>query len=183
MTGAVATRLPVAIILMGVSGSGKSTVAEALARRTGFAVEDADAFHPQANIDKMHAGIPLTDDDRWPWLRAIAAAIDRNAETGWPVIIACSALKRAYRDVLVHGRDDVRIVYLKGSRDLIARRLAARRDHFMPPSLLDSQFATLEEPAPDEPVMAVDIDADIDTIVTAIIVRLALADAIKERSR
>ncbi len=180
---ALANQLPVAIILMGVSGSGKSSVAEALARRTGFAVEDADAFHPQANIDKMHAGIPLTDDDRWPWLRAIAAAIDRNAETGWPVIIACSALKRAYRDVLVHGRDDVRIVYLKGPRELIARRLAARRDHFMPASLLDSQFTTLEEPTRDEPVVAIDIAAGIDAIVTDIIDRLALAGAIKERSR
>lgn len=183
MTGKPASPLPVAIILMGVSGSGKSTVAEALARRTGFAVEDADAFHPQANIDKMHAGIPLTDDDRWPWLRAIAAAIDRNAETNWPVIIACSALKRAYRDVLVHGHDDVRIVYLKGTRDLIASRLAGRHDHFMPASLLDSQFATLEEPATDEPVVAIDIDACIDTIVTDIIERLSLANAIKERSR
>ncbi|WP_315838123.1 gluconokinase [Bradyrhizobium prioriisuperbiae] len=175
--------LPVAIILMGVSGSGKSTVAEALARRTGFAIEDADAFHPQANIDKMHAGTPLTDDDRWPWLRAIADAIDRKAETGWPVIIACSALKRSYRDVLVHGRSDVQIVYLRGTRNLIAARLAGRHGHFMPASLLDSQLAALEEPTPDEPVVTVDIDADVEIIVTNIIDRLALANAIKERSR
>lgn len=183
MTNKPTTQLPVAIILMGVSGSGKSTVAEALARRTGFAVEDADAFHPQANIDKMHAGTPLTDDDRWPWLRAIADAIDRKAESGWPLIIACSALKRSYRDVLVHGRNDVRIVYLRGTRNLIAARLAGRHGHFMPASLLDSQLATLEEPAADEPVVTVDIDTDVDTIVTDIIDRLSLTKAIEERSR
>lgn len=162
-----------AIIVMGVSGAGKSTVAAALAAHLGFSVEDADAYHPPANIAKMHAGIPLTDDDRWPWLQAIADAIDRKAAAGTPVVIACSALKRAYRDVLVHGRDDVRFVYLKGSRDLIAERLVRRSDHFMPTSLLDSQFATLEEPTPDEHAVVADIDAPVDDIVGAIVARLS----------
>jgi gluconokinase len=164
-----------AVIIMGVSGSGKSTIARALANRLGFACEDGDSFHPQANVDKMHVGIPLTDQDRWPWLRAIASAIDRKAGAGEPVIIACSALKRAYRDILVHGRRDVRIVYLKGSRNLIARRLAGRRDHFMPASLLDSQLATLEEPASDEPAVTTDIDATVDAIVDDIVRQLGLA--------
>ncbi|MGO4711219.1 gluconokinase [Bradyrhizobium sp. 2TAF24] len=166
-----------AIILMGVSGSGKSTVASALAQRTGLTCADADSFHPQANITKMHAGIPLTDEDRWPWLRAIAAAIDHHAAADGPLIIACSALKRAYRDLLVHGRRDVRIVYLRGSQALIAGRLAARRDHFMPSSLLDSQFATLEEPTSDEPAITVGIDASVETVVDDIIRRLDLTES------
>lgn len=161
-----------AIIVMGVSGSGKTTIAEALARQLGFACEDGDAYHPASNVAKMHSGIPLTDEDRWPWLRAIAQAIDRKAEAGTPVVIACSALKRTYREILVHGREDVRIAYLKGSRDLIAKRLALRTDHFMPASLLDSQFATIEEPSPAEHIITVDIDATVDEIVTHIIGQL-----------
>jgi carbohydrate kinase (thermoresistant glucokinase family) len=161
-----------AIILMGVSGSGKSTVGAALAERTGFTFEDGDAYHPATNVAKMHAGIPLTDDDRWPWLNAIAAAIDRKADAHTPVIIACSALKRAYRDVLVHGRSDVRIVYLKGTQELIAQRLSHRDHHFMPASLLASQFGTLEEPGPDEGVIVVSIDGTVAEIVSAIVERL-----------
>src|SRR5882672_1677226 len=121
-----------AIIIMGVSGSGKSTIAEALAARLGFISKDGDSYHPQANIDKMRANIPLTDDDRWPWLQTIACDIDRKAYAGKPIVISCSALKRSYREILVHGRHDVRIVFLKGSRTLIARRLASRKNHFMP---------------------------------------------------
>ena len=132
-----------AIVIMGVSGAGKSTIGQALAARLGFAYEDGDAYHSQANIDKMHAGVPLTDEDRWPWLRAIAAAIDAKADSGVPVVIACSALRRVYRDVLVHGRNDVRIVYLKGTEGLIAKHLKDREGHFMNPSLLDSQFEAL----------------------------------------
>jgi gluconokinase len=163
---------PCALIVMGVSGSGKSTVGEALARRLGFRFEDGDSFHPASNVAKMHAGIPLTDDDRWPWLKAIADEIDRSCQAGEPAVIACSALKRAYRDVLVHGRGDIRIVYLKGDQSLIARRLALRKDHFMPPGLLTSQFQTLEPPTDDEGVVAVSIDAPVDAIADEIVYHL-----------
>jgi gluconokinase len=166
-------RTDCAIIVMGVSGSGKSTIGERLADRLGWTYEDGDSYHPPGNVAKMHAGHPLTDDDRWPWLKAIADAIDRETAAGQRMVIACSALKRAYRDVIVHGRDDVRIVYLKGSRELIARRLKARKGHFMPPDLLDSQFATLQEPTANEGAIVVDIDASIEAIVDDIMRRLA----------
>src|ERR1700686_1820565 len=135
---------------MGVSGSGKSTVASMLAHRLHWTYEDAAWFHPEANVEKMHHGEPLTDQDRWPWLRAIAAWIDNTRKAGNHGVVACSALKRAYRDILVGARRDVRLVFLKRDRELIGRRIAARDDHFMPASLLDSQFAALEEPAADE---------------------------------
>ena len=141
-----AGKMPCALIVMGVSGSGKSTIADKLAERLGWSYEDGDKFHPASNVAKMSAGHPLTDEDRWPWLQAIADEIDRVCRAGEHVVIACSALKRAYRDILVHGRSDVRIVYLKGTQELIADRLAARKGHFMPPGLLDSQFKTLEPP-------------------------------------
>jgi len=157
--------MPCALIVMGVSGSGKSTVGEALAERLGWRFEDGDKFHPASNVAKMHAGIPLTDDDRWPWLKAIADEIDRACEAGSPAVIACSALKRAYREILVHGRRDVRIVYLRGDQPLIAHRLALRKGHFMPPGLLTSQFQTLEPPGGDESVVTVSIDAPVETIV------------------
>ncbi|MBX9710604.1 MAG: gluconokinase [Xanthobacteraceae bacterium] len=159
---------------MGVSGSGKSTIAEALARRLGFTEKDADLYHPAANVEKMQSGIPLTDADRWPWLYIVAGLIDGHAASNRPVVIACSALKRPYRDILVHGRSDVRIVYLKGSRDVIASRTAHRKGHFMPPSLLDSQFDALEEPAPDENAITVDIDASVDVIIDDIVRQLHL---------
>ncbi|CAM5328049.1 Gluconokinase OS=Afipia felis OX=1035 GN=gntK PE=3 SV=1 [Afipia felis] len=164
------------VILMGVSGSGKTTIAHALAVRTGFAEQDGDDYHPAANIEKMKAGIPLSDDDRLPWLRAIAKAIDHYADSDTPIIIACSALKRAYRDILVHGRDDVRIVHLTGSPDLIARRLTHRGGHFMPPGLLDSQIETLEPPQPGEQILTVDIDAPVERIVDDIVAALHLPD-------
>lgn len=164
-----------AIIVMGVSGSGKSTIATALARHMDFDCEDGDSYHPASNVEKMRAGIPLTDDDRWPWLRAIADDIDRRAATGHPFVVSCSALKRAYRDVLVHGRSDVRLVYLKGTRNLIGERLALRKGHFMPPSLLDSQFATIEEPTPDENVLVVDINAPVNQIVATIAEQLRIS--------
>jgi len=131
------------VIVMGVSGSGKSTIAALLANALGWPYEDADWFHPKSNIDKMHAGQPLTDADRRPWLEAIARHIDAMRAGGAHSVIACSALKRAYRDVLIGARRDVRLVYLKGERDVIARRLSTRHGHFMPPQLLDSQFAAL----------------------------------------
>ncbi len=168
-----------AVIVMGVSGSGKTTIGEALAHKLGFAFEDGDSYHPASNVTKMHSGIPLTDEDRWPWLHAIAQAIDRKAKTDTPVVIACSALKRAYREVLVHGRKDVRIVYLKGSRDLIAGRLALRTDHFMPAALLDSQFATIEDPLPQERVITVDIDASVGNVVSQIVRQLRVTSTPK----
>ena len=160
---------------MGVSGSGKSTIADRLAARLGWRYEDGDRFHPPANVAKMSAGQPLTDEDRWPWLQAIADEIDRLSAAGQRAVVACSALKRAYRDILVHGRDDVRIVFLNGTQDLIADRLAARKGHFMPPGLLASQFRTLEPPQPGERPITVSIDAPVEAIVDDIVRQLKCA--------
>ena len=163
---------PCALIVMGVSGSGKSTIAARLAERLSWPFEDGDRFHPASNVAKMSAGQPLTDEDRRPWLQAIADEVDRVCRAGGHVVIACSALKRAYRDMLVHGRGDVRIVFLDGTQRLIADRLARRKGHFMPPGLLDSQFATLEPPAADENPVTVSIDASVDAIVEDIVRQL-----------
>jgi gluconokinase len=168
------TKLSV-LVVMGVSGSGKSTIGGMLARRLGWEYDDGDWFHSQSNIDKMHAGHPLTDEDRWPWLRAIARHIDETCEKGGHAIIACSALKRAYRDVLVGDRPEVGLIYLKGDRDLIARRLATRYGHFMSPQLLDTQFATLEEPQASERTIVVSIDAPPRAIVEAIVAKLGVS--------
>jgi gluconokinase len=162
---------------MGVSGSGKSTIGDKLAERLGWSYEDGDRFHPASNVAKMSAGQPLTDEDRWPWLRAIAEEIDRICEAGEHAVIACSALKRAYRDVLVHGRNDVRIIYLKGTQDLIASRLALRKGHFMPPGLLASQFKTLEPPGLSENPVIVSIDASVEAVVDDIVHKLGLGPA------
>jgi gluconokinase len=167
-------RMPCALIVMGVSGSGKSTIGEGLAARLQFSYEDGDRFHPAANVAKMSAGHPLTDEDRWPWLQAIADEIDRVCKAGQHAVIACSALKRAYRDILVHGRNDVRIVFLNGSQPLIASRLALRKHHFMPPELLASQFRTLEPPDADEHPVTVSIDAPVAAIVDDIVNQLKL---------
>jgi gluconokinase len=161
-----------AVVVMGVSGSGKSTIAERLAARLGWRYEDGDKYHPPANVSKMSAGHPLTDEDRWPWLQAIADEIDRTCKQEERAVVACSALKRAYRDILVHGRNDVRIVFLNGEQALIAARLAARKGHFMPPGLLTSQFRTLEPPQPDERPITVSIDAPVEAIVDDIIRQL-----------
>ena len=160
---------PCALVVMGVSGSGKSTIADKLAARIGWSYEDGDKFHPASNVAKMKAGHPLTDEDRWPWLRAIAAEIDRAGAAGEHLVIACSALKRVYRDILVHGRSDVRIVFLNGTQQLIADRLAKRKGHFMPPDLLPSQFRALEPPTPDENPITVSIDASVEAIVDDIV--------------
>ena len=157
---------------MGVSGSGKSTIAAALAERLSWTFEDGDKFHPESNVAKMRAGHPLTDEDRWPWLEAIADEIGRVCKAGGHVVIACSALKRVYRDVLLRGRVDVRFVFLDGSQALIAGRLARRKGHFMPPGLLDSQFKTLEPPQTDERPITVSIDAPVETIVNNIVAHI-----------
>jgi len=170
-------KIPCALVVMGVSGSGKSTIADSLARRLAWTFEDGDRFHPARNVAKMSAGHPLTDDDRWPWLLAIAGEIDRVCMAGEHAVISCSALKRAYRDVLVHGRSDVRIVFLQGTQPLIAQRLAQRKDHFMPPGLLDSQFKTLEPPDAGENPITVSIDAPVDTIVDDIVRQLGFDPA------
>lgn len=158
--------------MMGVAGSGKTTVGEAVAARLGVPFRDADEFHPAANVAKMSAGTPLTDDDRWPWLDAIAVAI-RSADPAEPVVLSCSALRRAYRDRLRAGAHrPVLFVYLTGSRETLAARLGGRRGHFMPASLLDSQIATLEEPGADEAAITVSIEPPVETIVDAIVASL-----------
>jgi gluconokinase len=166
-----------ALIVMGVSGSGKTTVANKLAERLHWTFEDGDKFHPRSNVEKMSAGHPLTDEDRRPWLNAIADEIGRVCKAGEHAVIACSALKRIYRDVLLRGRDDVRFVFLNGTQQLIADRLAARKGHFMPPGLLDSQFRALEPPALDENAIDVSIDAPVDAIVDDIVGKLAARPA------
>ncbi|HEY5279708.1 MAG TPA: gluconokinase [Pseudolabrys sp.] len=134
------------IVLMGVSGAGKSTIGFRLAQKLRREFLEGDTFHPPANVDKMSHGVPLGDADRLPWLTAIAGAIDAARQERRQLVITCSALKRSYRDILAAGHDDVAFVYLKGGKELIAQRLAHRAGHFMPPNLLDSQFAALEEP-------------------------------------
>jgi gluconokinase len=172
-----AAKIPCALVVMGVSGSGKSTIADKLAERLGWSFEDGDRFHPASNVAKMSAGHPLTDEDRWPWLQAIADEIDRFCGAGQHAVIACSALKRTYRDILVHGRSDVRIIYLDGTEQLIAKRLADRKGHFMPPGLLTSQFKTLEPPGLSENPVNVSIDASVDAIVDDIVRQLGLSPA------
>ncbi len=143
------------IVVMGVSGSGKSTVAQLLADKLGWDLQEGDDLHPQANVDKMASGVPLTDTDRWPWLHKIAAWIDGELAAGRSGIVTCSALKRSYRDIL--RRDSVLFVHLAGSPAAIADRIAHRHNHFMPSSLLESQLATLEPLGLDENGMVVDI--------------------------
>jgi gluconokinase len=167
--------LPTAILVMGVSGSGKTTAGERLAAELGWPFRDADSFHPAANVAKMSAGTPLTDDDRWPWLAAIAAWIDEGRTSRQPRVVSCSALKRAYRRVLLDGRPDVRLVYLAGDIELIAARMGRRQDHFMPPSLLQSQFDTLEPPGPDEWPIIVPIELSPRRILEHICASMALA--------
>jgi gluconokinase len=145
----------VIVIVAGVSGSGKTTVGALLAGRLDWRFADADDFHPAANVEKMRAGIPLTDADRLPWLRAIAAWMDERIGHGEDAVLACSVLKRSYRDLLLDGRPAARMVFLAPGREVLARRLAARHGHFFPEQLLNSQFDALEPPAPDERVLTV----------------------------
>ncbi|MGB7097939.1 MAG: gluconokinase [Xanthobacteraceae bacterium] len=170
---------PAAVIIMGVSGCGKSTIGALLASQLRWEFEDADWLHPAANVDKMHNGIPLTDEDRLPWLAAIAAWIDHSRRSGGHAVVACSALKRRYRDVLIGDRADVRLVYLKGDEALIARRIATRHEHFMPRSLLHSQFETLEEPGPDENPIIVSIEPQPREIVAKILSALNMIEGVE----
>jgi carbohydrate kinase (thermoresistant glucokinase family) len=166
---------PTILIVMGVSGSGKTTIAKDLASRLGWPFLEGDDLHPPANVQKMHAGIPLNDSDRKPWLDAIAAWIDARRAAGEPGVLTCSALKHAYRKILVGAREHVRLVYLKGDKALIARRLSERKGHFMPPSLLDSQFSTLEEPTPDEDPITVKLDGGVNEAVDNVITALEVS--------
>lgn len=160
-----ATGAPTVAVVMGVSGSGKTTLGEALAKRLGWDFQEGDDLHPPANIAKMRAGIPLTDADRAPWLAKVEAWVADELRQGRSGVIACSALKRAYRDEIVAGRANVRLVFLKGDHDLIAGRLAQRHGHFMPPSLLDSQFEALEAPAPSEHAIEIDVSQPLESNV------------------
>ena len=153
------------IILMGVSGSGKTTIGQRLAQTSGWPFYDGDQFHPPANIAKMQQGMPLTDEDRWPWLHMLRARIETWVQQDMSAVLACSALKQAYREHLVIDEAEVKLVYLKGDYDLIHERLAQRRGHFMPPGLLASQFAALEEP---KRGIVVDIVHPPETIVALI---------------
>ena len=148
---------PPILVIMGVSGAGKTTVAQELAARLGWPFEEGDALHPEANVARMHAGIALTDVDRQPWLERVAAWIDDQRARKQPGIITCSALKRSYRRIVIGDRPEVRLVYLRGSRDVMAEHLARRSGHFMPSNLLQSQIDTLEEPGPDEDPLIVDV--------------------------
>ena len=163
------------LVIMGVSGSGKSTVAGILAGQLGWDLEEGDDLHPAENVAKMASGIPLTDEDRWPWLDTIASWIIEHTMAGIPGIITCSALKKIYRDRL--REKNVVFVHLAGSKEQIGRRLTARMDHYMPPSLLDSQIATLEPPGPDENTIVVDVGRTPAEEAAEVVRRLGLSPA------
>jgi gluconokinase len=158
-------------VVMGVSGSGKSLIGAALARALGIEFVEGDEYHPAENVERMSSGIPLTDDDRARWLRSLAVRLREAKDAGTGLVVSCSALKRSYRDVLRAEAGELRFVFLRGPRALLDARLASRRGHFMPPSLLDSQLATLEEPSPDEHAWVCDILESPQDIVTALVAR------------
>jgi gluconokinase len=160
------------LIAMGVSGSGKTTVGEQLAARLHCGFADADEFHSEANKKKMHEGHPLTDEDRWPWLRSIREAIEAKRAEGVDFVFACSALKAVYRDILRDGDKDVVFVYLHGTREVLSARLGARKGHFFDPSLLQSQIDTLEPPTEEEAIY-VDIDQTPEQVVEDIVEKIA----------
>jgi len=171
---AAATTVPATVLLlMGVSGSGKSTIALELKRVLGWKFQEGDDLHPPANVEKMRAGHPLNDTDRLPWLQAVARWIDDRLAAHEPGIITCSDLKRAYRDITVGGRQGVRLVYLKGDEQVIHDRIILRQHQYMPPSLLHSQLETLEEPTADEHPIVVAVHESVGETVLEILRRLA----------
>jgi carbohydrate kinase (thermoresistant glucokinase family) len=171
----------VVLVVMGVSGSGKTTVARLLARRLGWPLAEGDAFHPESNIEKMKSGRALTDADRRSWLARVADWIEGRLDSNQDGVITCSALKRAYRDVIDRRGSGVVFVFLSGRRDVMGARVAARRGHFMPPSLVDSQFADLEEPSPDEPAIRVDAGRAPAVIARSVLDELGLLPSTRRR--
>lgn len=159
------------LLVMGVSGAGKTTVGVLLARRLGWRFVEADLLHPTSNIEKMRGGIPLTDDDRRPWLEALRDELHRSTERGEDVVVACSALKRSYRRFLREGLEEMAVVFLEAPPEVVARRLEGRRGHFMNPELLGSQFEALEPP---EGLLAIDASGTPDEIVSTILEKLDL---------
>ena len=156
------------IVLMGVSGCGKTTVGVDLAAHLGWEYQEGDALHPAENILKMSAGTPLNDEDRKPWIARVTDWIDSHCLAGTDGVISCSALKKSYRQTITSKQNDVYLVYLRGTRELLSRRLAERKDHFMPPDLLESQLELLEEPSADERAFVVTIDRTPNDIVKSI---------------
>jgi len=161
-------------VVMGVSGSGKSLIGAAFARAVGVQFVEGDEYHPAENVRRMKAGTPLTDDDRESWLRALAARIREAKRAGTGLVVACSALKRSYRAILRAEAPDLQFVFLRGQRELIAARLAARHGHFMPPSLLESQLATLEDPSADEGAWVCDIAESPEDLVASLVARASV---------
>ncbi|MET8252437.1 gluconokinase [Micromonospora sp. NPDC005197] len=162
------------VVVMGVSGCGKSTVARGISIAAGLRLAEADEFHSEASVAKMRSGVPLQDADRWPWLRALAAWMAARSAEGVSTVLACSALERSYRDVLRQGPPELDFVHLDGPTEVIRERLSQRIGHYMPASLLDSQLATLERPQPDEPCLVLDVSLPPDQLVAAAVSGLGL---------
>ena len=160
------------LVVMGVSGVGKTTIARVLDRKLHWPFQEGDELHSKANVDKMASGRALTDEDRAPWLQAVADWIEARRQAGEPGVITCSALRRSYRDAVTGGHPGVRVVYLRADRAVIAERLSQRQHHYMPADLLESQLATLEEPAPDEHALTVQVHGGVDDIAAEIVARL-----------
>jgi gluconokinase len=162
------------VIAMGVSGVGKTTVAEGLSARLGWTYAEGDSFHSAANVAKLAAGHPLTDEDRWPWLSAIGAWLDAQIDAGRPSVVTCSALRRAYRDVLREGRPEVLFLHLVAGEGLVAGRVSHRTGHYMPASLLHSQYDTLEPLEPDEPGVRVSVEGTPSEVLQRVVTALGL---------
>ncbi|MHA6625509.1 gluconokinase [Pseudonocardia sichuanensis] len=169
------------LVVMGVSGVGKTSVADEIVERTGWAFVEGDDLHPEANRAKMSSGVPLDDDDRWPWLRRVAAWIGEQEAAGRSGVVTCSALKRSYRDLLRDGHPSVWFVHLLAPPELIKERVDARRGHYMPPSLLQSQLATLEPLGPDEPGAGVETTGSPDAVAERVLAQLAEPDGTATR--